>query len=56
MPFPVPYTEKFDPNGFSEAFNFADQAGAFENFHNASSTDGHEWTLRQVRFDEGPVV
>ena len=46
--FPIPYSENFNPNGFSEAFNFADQSGAFENFHNASSTDGHKWTLRQV--------
>ena len=59
--FPIPYHENFNPNNFSEAFNFADQSGAFETFHNASSTDGHEWTLRQVfsisfTIDEFPYV
>ena len=46
--FPLPYKESFSYNGFSEAKNFADQAGAFEIFQNKSSDDGHEWTLRQV--------
>ena len=47
-PFPLPYSENFNPNNFSEAFNFADQAGAFELFNNVSSSDDHQWTLRQV--------
>ena len=47
--FPIPYIETFDKRSeFSEAYNFADQAGAFETFYNASSSDGHSWTFRQV--------
>jgi len=48
--FPIPYRESFEQiTGFSEASNFADQAGAFEIFHNASSQSDHDWTFRQVR-------
>ena len=47
--FPIPYRENFNPDSsFVEAFNFADQAGAFERFYNRSSDDGHSWTFRQV--------
>ncbi|CAK8686172.1 unnamed protein product [Clavelina lepadiformis] len=46
--FPLPYKEGFDGSQFGEAFNFADQSGAFENFENKSSDDGHRTTLRQV--------
>nr|CAB3248136.1 galactocerebrosidase [Phallusia mammillata] len=47
-PFPLPYTDNFKANGFTEAFNFADQSGKFEIYHNASATDEHQWTLQQV--------
>nr|CAB3248156.1 galactocerebrosidase [Phallusia mammillata] len=46
--FPLPYTDTFESNGFSEAYNFADQSGKFETYYNASAMDDHKWTLRQV--------
>ncbi|XP_002122521.2 galactocerebrosidase [Ciona intestinalis] len=54
--FPLPYSDSFDKTpGFSEPFNFADQAGSYETFHNNTSDDGHEWTFRQV-VEERPVT
>lgn len=44
--FPLPYADNFDGNGtFMEAFNFADQSGAFELFQTGSSRGK---TMRQV--------
>lgn len=47
-PFPLPYSDTFGSNGFSEAYNFADQSGKFETYLNTSETGDHKWTLRQV--------
>ncbi|XP_030069927.1 galactocerebrosidase isoform X2 [Microcaecilia unicolor] len=50
QPFPSHYQDDFDVRNppFSEAPNFADQAGVYEYFTNSSDPGEHVFTLRQV--------